>query len=82
MLTNLPLRNTIHKPDLSGRMALWAIELSEFGTWYKPNLVLKGQAFEDFLAELPQPDVDQDNGGWWILNVDDASLHTGVGVCL
>ena len=31
MLTDLPLRSTIHKPDLSGRMARWAIELSEFG---------------------------------------------------
>ena len=30
VLTNLPLRNIIHKPDLSGRMAWWAIELSEF----------------------------------------------------
>ena len=29
--TNLPLQSTIHKLDLSGRMAWWAIELSEFG---------------------------------------------------
>ena len=28
VLTNLPLRSTIHKPDLSGRMARWAVELS------------------------------------------------------
>ena len=28
VLTNLPLRSTIHKPDLSGRMAPWAVELS------------------------------------------------------
>ena len=27
VLTNLPLRSTIHKPNLSGRMAQWAIEL-------------------------------------------------------
>ena len=42
VLTNLPLRSTIHKPDLSGRMARWAIELSEFGIQYKPRLALKG----------------------------------------
>ena len=29
ILTDLPLWSTIHKPDLSGRMARWAIELSE-----------------------------------------------------
>ena len=31
MLTNLPLLSTIHKPNQSGRMARWGIELSEFG---------------------------------------------------
>ena len=31
VLTDLPLRGTIHKPDLSGRMARWAMELSEYG---------------------------------------------------
>ena len=42
VLTNLPLRNTIHKLDLSRRMAWWAINLSEFGIQYKPHLTLKG----------------------------------------
>ena len=38
VLTDLPLRSTIHKPDLSGKMARWAIELNEFGTQYNPRL--------------------------------------------
>ena len=42
LLTNLPLRNTIHKPDLPRRMACWAIELSEYGILYKPRLDKKG----------------------------------------
>ena len=42
VLTNLPLRSTIHKPDLSGRMARWVIELSEYGIQYKPRLAKKG----------------------------------------
>ena len=37
-LTNLPLRNTIHKPDLSERMGRWAIKLREYGILYKPRL--------------------------------------------
>ena len=41
VLTDLPLRSTIHKLDLSKRMARWAIELSEFGTQYKPRLAKK-----------------------------------------
>ena len=42
VLTNIPLRSTIHKSDLSGRMVQWAIELSEFSIQYKPRLALKG----------------------------------------
>ena len=53
VLTDLPLRSTIHKPDLSGRLARWAIELSEFGIQYKPRLAKKGQVLADFLAEIP-----------------------------
>ena len=53
VLTNLPLRSTIRKPDLSKRMARWTIELSEFSIQYKPRLVIKGQIFADFLAEIP-----------------------------
>ena len=73
VLTNLPLRSTIHKPDLSGQMARWAIELSEFGIQYKPRLAVKGQVLVDFLAEVPQQETKLDNSGWWTLNVDDAS---------
>ena len=82
VLTNLPLRSTIHKPNLSGRMARWAIELSEFGIRYKPRLAKKGQVLEDFLAEIPQSRESQGNITWWTLNVDGASRQTGVGISL
>ena len=82
MLTNLPLGNTIHNPNLPGRMARWAIELSEFSIQYKPRLALKGQVLADFIVEPPHPDVVQDNDGWWILNVDKASRQMGAGVGL
>ena len=55
VLTDLTLRSTIHKPDMSGRMARWAMELSEYGIQYKPRLSKKGQVLADFLAEIPQP---------------------------
>ena len=57
VLTNLPLRGTIHKPDLSGLMARCVMELSEYGIQYKPRLSKKGQVLADFLAELPQPNT-------------------------
>ena len=53
VLTNLPLRRTIHKPYLSRRMARWAIELSEFGNQYKPRLAIKRHILTNFLVEIP-----------------------------
>ena len=52
VLTDLPLRGTIHKPNLSGKMARWAIELSEFGIQYKPSLAKKRQVLAYFLVEI------------------------------
>ena len=43
VLTDLPLWSIIHKPDLSGIIDRWEIELSEFGIQYKPILAKKGQ---------------------------------------
>ncbi|KAL6315950.1 hypothetical protein AAG906_013784 [Vitis piasezkii] len=38
VLIDQPLRNILHKPDLTGRMLQWAIELSEFGIEFQPKL--------------------------------------------
>ena len=51
VLTNQPLRNILHKPDLTGRMLQWAIELSEFGIEFQPRLSIKGQVMADFVLE-------------------------------
>ena len=73
VLTDLSLRSTIHKPNLSRRMDRWVIELSQFGIRYKPRLARKGQVLADFLAEIPQSGVSQGSMTWWTLNVDKAS---------
>ena len=67
VLTDLPLRGTIHKPNLSRRMAYWAMELSEYGIQYKLRLLKKGQVLADLLAEIPQLDTYPDEKGWWTL---------------
>ncbi|RVW94729.1 Retrovirus-related Pol polyprotein from transposon 17.6 [Vitis vinifera] len=41
----------LHKPDLTGRMLQWAIELSEFGIEFQPRLSMKGQVMADFVLE-------------------------------
>ena len=80
VLTDLPLRGTIHKPDMSERMARWTMELNEYGIQYKPRLSKKGQVLADFLAKIPQPDTCLDKKGWWTLSVDGASRQSGADI--
>ena len=42
VLTNRPLRRAMSNPDAAGRLALWAIELSEFNIQYRPRTAIKG----------------------------------------
>ena len=76
VLTNQPLKSILHKPDLSGRMLKWAIELSEYGIEYQPRLSIKGQVMVDFIVEIPQqpsPLTEPGREGWWTLLVDGVS---------
>ena len=85
ILKNHPLKVTLHKPDLSGRMMKWAIELSEYDIQYKPRLSLKGQILVYFIVELPKKWVQTNTiNHWWILHVNRASrvLKVGVGLVL
>ena len=42
VLTDKPLRRAMSNPDAAGRLALWAIELSEFNIQYRPRTAIKG----------------------------------------
>ncbi|RVW63307.1 hypothetical protein CK203_058755 [Vitis vinifera] len=80
-----PLRNILHKSDLSGRMLQWAIELSEYGIEYQPRLSMKGQVMADFMVEYsqkPAQDNEPHKEEWWTLQVDGASRSSGSGVGL
>ncbi|KAL5583458.1 hypothetical protein UlMin_015900 [Ulmus minor] len=50
--TKFPLKQLLQKPDTSGRLAKWSIELGEFDIPFKPRTAIKGQAFADFIAEF------------------------------
>ena len=52
VLTDKPLRRAMSNPEASGRLALWAIELSEFDIQYRLRIAIKGQVVVDFIAEF------------------------------
>ena len=49
---------------------------------YKPHFKLKGQVLANFLAEIPQQEMEPYSSSGWALNVDGASQKTGAGLGL
>src|SRR3954462_10446160 len=51
-----PLRLLMTKPSsLNGRLAKWAILLSQYDMHFLPQKAIKGQAIADFMAKNPAP---------------------------
>ncbi|XP_074352820.1 uncharacterized protein LOC141691971 [Apium graveolens] len=93
--TSFPLRQVMHKPEASGRMMKWAVELGQFDVEYKPRTAIKGQALADFFLEFPSScevngdecvtestpmEIPMENcSPWWTLYVDGAVNGNGAG---
>ena len=82
-----PMKQVLHKPEVSGRLMKWAIELSEFDIRYKPKTAIKGQVLADFVMEftpikLAQTTHERDDLPIWKLSVDGASNAQGSGAGL
>ncbi|KAK3008068.1 hypothetical protein RJ639_013511 [Escallonia herrerae] len=55
VLTDKLLSRILHKPNLSGRLVPWSVELGEFDIQYKPRPSIKGQALADFIVKCTLP---------------------------
>ena len=85
--TEYPMKQVLHKPEVSGRLMKWAIELSEFDIRHKPKTAIKGQVLADFVmefapVELAKPTQSKDDLPIWKLFVDGASNAQGSGAGL
>ena len=85
--TEYPMKQVLHKPEVSGRLMKWAIELSEFDIRYKPKTAIKGQVLADFVmefapVELAEPARPRDDLPIWKLSIDGASNAKGSGAGL
>ncbi|XP_059664238.1 uncharacterized protein LOC132310012 [Cornus florida] len=77
VLTNYPMQAILSKPDLSGRITKWAIELSSFNIAYEPKVSHKGQALADFLLEYEdKPEKPELPEPYWELRVNGSSNLT------
>ncbi|XP_060965610.1 uncharacterized protein LOC133034526 [Cannabis sativa] len=55
--TNHPLRQVLQKPEASGRLLKWAMELSQFDIHYVPRISIKGHALADFITECNEAEA-------------------------
>ena len=54
------MKQVLHKPETSGRLMKWALELSEFDIRYKPKTAIKGQVLADFIMEFTPTELAED----------------------
>ncbi|KAK9049882.1 hypothetical protein SSX86_031149 [Deinandra increscens subsp. villosa] len=87
--TAFPIRQILRRPEMSGRLAKWAIELGQFDIMFRPRISIKGQVVADFLAEIPQAEngelLSQESEGMdslWRLYTDGSVGSDGSGAGL
>lgn len=66
-MTSQPLKIILFKPDLSGRLVAWAVELSQYHIEYQKRSAVKRQAFADFIVECTFPEE-------WLSKKDSADI--------
>jgi ribonuclease HI len=86
VLTEYPMKKVLQKPDLSGRLVNWAVELGQFDIEFHPRTAIKGQVLADFLVEFCNfPKAEElPKELTWVVYVDGSSARgrSGVGVLL
>ena len=93
VLSDYKLNNVLRRPELSGRLAKWAIELGEHTITYKTRPAIKGQVLADFITEVPSNKIEEckmdeqparlaESKEIWSLFTDGASNDDGAGAGL
>jgi hypothetical protein len=81
VLTKYHLKKILQKPDLSGTLVNWVVELGEFNLEFYLRTTIKAQILADFIAEfsnLPESE-ELPEGDMWIAYVDGSSMKSRSG---
>ncbi|XP_022013788.1 uncharacterized protein LOC110913248 [Helianthus annuus] len=92
VLTNYNIGNILARPEISGRLAKWAIELGGHNVVFRPRPSIKGQVLANFMTEVPD-DKERECKAMekaekkqteesWLLYTDGASNEDGAGAGL
>ncbi|KAL2248189.1 UNVERIFIED_CONTAM: Retrovirus-related Pol polyprotein from transposon [Sesamum indicum] len=88
VLTNHPLKHVMSRPEASGRLIKWVVELGQHDIEYQPKTAQKAQVLADFITELSsdpkEPDASDHTCSKWMLHVDGSSNanNGGAGVLI
>ncbi|XP_022041215.1 uncharacterized protein LOC110943790 [Helianthus annuus] len=87
VVTDQPIKSVLERPETSGRLAKWSIELGEHKITYVPRKAVKAQVLADFIVEIPNKKTtevnttttEQSDPEAWKLFTDGASSLEGLG---
>lgn len=63
----------MHRPDITGRLTMWMVELSEYDIDFIPGTIVKGQVVIDFIVVLTSMEFE----ATWVVEVDGSSCNAG-----
>ena len=49
------MKKVLHKPEVSGTLVKWVVELTQFNILYQLRIAIKGQALIDFIIKFTFP---------------------------
>ncbi|GJU13179.1 reverse transcriptase domain-containing protein [Tanacetum coccineum] len=89
VITDQPIQQILSRPEVTGRLQKWSIELGEYAIHYRPRVSVKGQILADFIIERPEEDSldtpmekEEELPEPWILFTDGSSCTDGSGAGL
>ncbi|GAV77019.1 hypothetical protein CFOL_v3_20491 [Cephalotus follicularis] len=87
VLTDKPLRQVLAKPDMSGGLVQWFVELGKYDVKYEARPAIKSQVLANFVGDnTPTKCIEEysseNEKGLWKLSVNGSSCVSGSGAGL